>query len=90
MLASAGNVKLDLALFRYAPPRAMIALLADVASCSRLIQNILGHEHVPHRDAPIEVTEVCGLSVLGQLMALDRHFPIMIRPVQRVPHRPLH
>jgi hypothetical protein len=43
-----------------------------VGSCSRLIQNIFGHEHVPYRDAPIEVTEVRGLSVLGQLMALDR------------------
>jgi hypothetical protein len=86
----AGDVKLELAPFRYAPARTMIALLGDVASCSRLIQNILGHEHVPHRDAAIEVTKVCRLSPLGQLVAFNRLFPIMIRPVQGVPHRPLH
>jgi hypothetical protein len=46
--------------------------------------------NLPHRDAPIEVTEECGLNVLGQLVALDRLVPIMIRSVQRVPHRPHH
>ena len=52
-----------------------------VASRSRLIQKILGHEHVAHRDAPIEVAEEGGLGVLGQLVALHCLFSIMISPV---------
>jgi hypothetical protein len=80
-----GSLDLEMMLFRYAPPRAIIALRGK---CSHLLQKILGHEHVAHRDAPIEVAEEGGLGVLGQLVVLHCLISIVIRSVQRVLHCP--
>src|SRR5262249_3926433 len=49
-------------------------------------RSFLGHEGVAHRDTPIEIAEVGGLSEFRQFVVFGRQFPIALRLAQRIVH----
>jgi hypothetical protein len=54
-ISSTASILFDLAALRLAAVYDCTALGRKLASCSRVIQDLFGHEHVAHGDAPVEV-----------------------------------
>ncbi len=47
-----------------------IGIIGNLASPSRFVQDLFGHEHVAHRDTSIEINQKGEFGGLRQLVAL--------------------
>jgi hypothetical protein len=65
-------------------------VVANLASCSRFVQDLFSHEHVAHSVTSIEFPDEGELGVRGQPVTLLRFLAKVICPIQRVLHRQPH